>query len=208
MPAKLLYVTQSSTLVAGMAQLWQAQPCASTLGQDIRVVFKTYEDIHRDHTKKKTTLVDETQFTTWLASYRESFKQQIKSASNQQRPTNKKHVPHSEPEFFKKSELFYQEFRIIAAYTNKEDYLTLGQRQSLFNEEAAKTWLHTAFLAYLQHLSKNQQQDPALCPLEQQEQYDLIVTDEAQDLSHLQLKALFALAKAGRIAFLLIVIKV
>ena len=91
----------------------------------------------------------------------------------------------------------YQEFRICSAF-EKESYHALGQRQSSIpiDERAA---FYDLYLGYLRHLGDKI--DPSFHPLAEQALYDLIVVDEAQNLSLQQLVSLSRLSRGHQIVY-------
>lgn len=97
------------------------------------------------------------------------------------------------------AEELYEEFRILSGsdlnlYTSTEG---LGQKQTRFQKPDDRKKIAVLYKIWLSHLtSKNIKLGDFYSPTENEiQQYDLVVLDEAQDFSHLQLKNLTAFAK-------------
>jgi len=93
----------------------------------------------------------------------------------------------------------YQELRVISGI-KKEQYLKLGRRESIFEEEYIRRALWEVYQQYASHLKKQGLTDLAFNPLTQASRYYLVAIDEAQDFSYLQLQNLIGLAEEGRVA--------
>src|SRR5215216_298855 len=186
---KILYLSNSTLLTKKMQEMW-----GHTIGDDNQVVcFKTYRELYQELCPNPKTLIDMTYFRRWIAVYIKTYK--VLSKTKPQSLTE---------DFFTQIDLLYQEFRIIAAYS-KEDYLALGQKQSLFNDNDKKAWLYEAFEKYQKHLDSIKQIDLGICDfraeLQQKVEYQYIILDEAQDLSHLQLLITLEMVQGRQICF-------
>ncbi len=91
-------------------------------------------------------------------------------------------------------DIVYEEFRICSGYETAE-YLALGERQSLVTRDQRQNIL-TMFQDYMKHKI-----DPDFLPIPKNPIYDLVLTDEAQDLSLLALNNLHGIAKDRRIVY-------
>lgn len=90
----------------------------------------------------------------------------------------------------------YEEFKGVisgngeTSYLTKEQYLNLGVKQSIYSNEE-RLQVYELFIKYLEFLSSNQLYDSNLLAFEYlaitQSKYDLVVVDEVQDLSRVQL---------------------
>ena len=90
----------------------------------------------------------------------------------------------------------YEEFKGVisgngeTSYLTKEQYLNLGVKQSIYSNEE-RLQVYELFIKYLEFLSSNQLYDSNLLAFEYlaitQPKYDLVVVDEVQDLSRVQL---------------------
>ncbi|MDP1602172.1 MAG: AAA family ATPase [Legionella sp.] len=181
-----LYVTASEGLASSMKTTWEEVPAGEGENPDC-VHFMSYKDLlkaHVDEADKK--IVDETYCRGWLENYIRHY-----------RKTPAKGSPVT-PDFLTKQQEMQEEFRIICS---SSQYMSLGGRQSLFHDKSEKIWLETAFQAYMKHLQTSNLIDPPFYPLEIGAFYDVIVVDEAQDLSQLQLDLLAKMAKDRQIAF-------
>ncbi len=94
----------------------------------------------------------------------------------------------------------YEELRICSGY-DETAYLALGQRQSLVDshERAA---MYACYQRYMEYQS-TQGYDPGFYPLRGEPMYDLVVVDEAQDLSHGANQNLRHLARGSSIVYCL-----
>ena len=99
----------------------------------------------------------------------------------------------------------YEEFRgtltgndTSKAYLAREEYLTLGIKQSLFNLEI-RGQVYDLFVKYLDYLKKNQNYDPNIAAYEilplTEAKYDYLIIDEVQDLTNIQIKFLLTTLK-------------
>jgi superfamily I DNA/RNA helicase len=99
----------------------------------------------------------------------------------------------------------YEEFRgtltgndITKAYLSKEDYLSLGVKQSLF-DLSVREQIYDLFLKYLDYLKKNQNYDPNIVAYNTLPsvvaKYDYLIIDEVQDLTNIQIKLLLSALK-------------
>ena len=95
-------------------------------------------------------------------------------------------------------ELIWRELRIRSGYDTPRQYLELGHRQSLIepSERPIINELYERYLAQLEHESTSLSSSSRTLP------YSLAVVDEAQDLSHAQLKNLY-LGSRAQIIYLL-----
>ncbi|ASQ45295.1 DNA/RNA helicase domain-containing protein [Legionella clemsonensis] len=182
--APILYVTQSEPLKKLLETAWKELPAAQNLPPN-SVQFCTYIELLNKLNVAQET-VGEPYFQTWFKQYNAKQKHRKKTITGYE-------------VFLKQAPLLYRELRILTAYT-PEDYLKLGERQSLIYGANEKQWMLEIAKAYLLHLKETKRLDPALYPLQMNPAYSLIVVDEAQDLSHYQLKNLRDLAKECQLA--------
>jgi len=90
----------------------------------------------------------------------------------------------------------YEEFKGVisgngeSSYLTREQYLNLGIKQSIYSNEE-RPQVYDLFIKYLEFLSTNQLYDSNLLAFEYRSictaKYDLVVVDEVQDLSRVQL---------------------
>jgi hypothetical protein len=190
----ILYVTESEKLAVSMYQAWQALPIAQGLDSK-SVLFKSYEQLIKElapNTADKM-FVGKEHCMYWLTTY---IKETIKPHSKSKNKGN-----NFDNSFFTDKNRMYQEFRIISGCDDLEEYLSLGQRQSLFQGAHEKKWLFLAFNNYLKALEGHQSVHAPFYRLNRTDQFKRIVVDEAQDLSHLQLKTLSSLACNRQICY-------
>lgn len=131
-----------------------------------------------------------------IIAYNELFpdlKDNGKSVFENWYPTFNKTIPHATVDGL------YEEFRILSGY-DLNQYTSpegLGQKQNQFQQQEDRKKIVVLYKLWLSHLtSKNIQLCDFYSPMDNEiQQYDLVVLDEAQDFSHLQLKNLTAFAK-------------
>ena len=177
----LLYVCESSKLVDTMLRVWKEHPLANAVPEEI-IQFKTYEQLLGDQgllnakmvggEPRRKTIVGRADFDDWYKRYAQTQRKQATVLAK--------------PAVDIAPETVYQEFRICSAYRDNIIYYGLGKRQSLLLGEQ-RPWLHKAYLDYLGDCEGRDCINPAFCDLPWREQFDLVVVDEAQDLSNLQL---------------------
>jgi ankyrin repeat protein len=97
----------------------------------------------------------------------------------------------------------YEEFRIISGYDLK-DYTSadgIGQKQSRFAEQKQRQQIATLYKLWLTYLKKeNLKVSDFYQPTENElKKYDLVILDEAQDFSHLQLRNLAGMTKENQL---------
>lgn len=174
MPLRLLYITQSEKLAAAMQKEWEAMQELDPQLKNHKVSFKTPEQIHQDKPPAKEA------FKTWLNAY----------------VATQKRLHKKQCKWAKNIASVHQEFRVISGYSDLNSYNEgAGRVYSLYQDNAARTELFHAYQEYCKG-------DTDLCfrPIED-DPYDLIIADEAQDLSRIQLKSLYALAQNKQIVY-------
>lgn len=182
--APVLYLTQSEPLKKMLEAAWHELPVAQNLPPN-SVQFCTYLELLNKLNIEQET-VGETYFQTWFKQYCAKQKQRKKTVAGYEA-------------FLKQASLLYRELRILTAY-KPEDYLKLGERQTLIYDANERQWMLDIAQAYLLHLKETKRLDPALYQLPINPTYSHIIVDEAQDLSHCQLKNLRDLAKECQLA--------
>lgn len=115
-------------------------------------------------------------FNSWLETYRK--KPAVKSNS-------------LTPELTACPEEIFYEFRVVSGYT-KEDYFKLGARQA--SDSSKREWLWTAYQNYLQSLKDSKLRFAAHLPISEQFPADLLIIDEFQGYSFLQIQSLLILS--------------
>ena len=175
-PRVFLYVAESPLLVRELEDAWRELPIAQDL-DNITVRFMTEEALHLMHSNLDgLTAVGQANFHAWFLTHKARI-----------------------DGFDLSEDVTYQEFRICSAYS-LEDYSALGRQQSSLEKGPLREKLYQAYLAYQKHLLKTRAFHPAFHPIDVAERYHLIVVDESQDLSHLQLKNIAGLAINRQIA--------
>ena len=210
---KILYVTRSLPLAATMQKIWKDLP-QSTLFPAETVQFKTYMMIAKsDPAMQGKNIVNEREpsddvaqlnsshqlddFNQWISTYIKHQKDEIKAQQKNVKNKNAKNTLPSE-EFFNKENYYfiYLAFRILSYTTGGE-----GKKSLPFTKDEELKWAEKALNAYRLYLEKNNKVDLSFLQLTALPTYDLIVVDEAQDFSHLQLILLSNMAKDGKICF-------
>ncbi len=182
----VLYLTQSETLVETMQTLWRQLPVPQH-----KVSFLTYEKLLAQLSDEAGhTFVHADDFHAWLKKYITRYKKIAKTDQS---------IPVC-PDFLNTPDRMYQEMRILSAF-ELDDYQALGKHQSLYQNNTERQWLWNAYQSYTGYLSANHLINPSFQAIKNIAQYAFIVVDEAQDLSHLQLKSLFELAAGHAICY-------
>ncbi|WP_133140916.1 UvrD-helicase domain-containing protein, partial [Legionella genomosp. 1] len=205
---KILYVTQSPELVKAMQAIWDSLSLPDRLKN--RVEFKAYETVAREQRAAEFEgkgLASESDFEQWLKGYvakcRDRLKPAAAAAGKKGKGKKKKAELPDEASaqldrFLKEGHELHQEFRLLSGYL-PEGYLGLGAQNSLYAHQDDRQWILAAYENYLNYLK-----DESLVALDflkftQRDQYDLVLGDEAQDLSGLELENLLLLAKEGQL---------
>ena len=102
------------------------------------------------------------------------------------------------------TERLYREFRICSGFAQKEAYVGVGKRQSDVSEKERNS-VYDCYSSYISFLETQGKIDPLFYPMPtgQEGAYDLIVADEAQNLSLGQLSSLFKLSNQGQVLYCL-----
>ncbi len=173
---KVLYVTQSHFLANKIREEWES--CTEYNPALANVL--AYSDLQPDLTENGQEL-----FQTWFCEF---LQKRVKDKDKKAKYENK-------------AALVYEEFRILSGYS-KEDYINgVGQKQCLFADPEERKWLYIVYSLW-------RKEYPLVSDFyefgqERQGEYDQVIVDESQDLSHIQLKNLLKLAKHGSIVYCL-----
>ncbi len=186
---RILYVSQSVGLVQQVEHAWRRLPVAQDTAH-VDVQFKTYQDMLAEFPElHDKTFVDQSDVDEWYNTYTERQKAVYKAKGLK------------EAAFFDLNrEDVYQEFRLCAAYS-REEYCNLGERQATLPKGNLREVLYKAFEAYQRSLDERHCVNPPFYAIAMRDGYDLVIVDESQDFSHLQLKNLAQLAKHQHIAY-------
>ncbi len=184
--APVLYVSQSKPLVDSMHRSWMDLPLSGERAK--AVLFLTYEkllcrELSEDTTSEPLQIIGRGEFGTWYLDYIAKKGKVTKAAGT--------------PVAFPDEESAYQEFRIVSGCSH-EDYLSLGQRESLVSPEE-REMTYAIYQAYLAHLKAAGLIQPAFHSFTPKNQYSMVVVDEAQDFSHWQLIQLGRLAPGAAV---------
>ncbi len=175
---RVIYLTRSVRLARKMESDWVLQGGYEQSNYN-KVSFMTYEELldeelwTADNPDRQKALIGKDGFGQW-------WEQRCQQHSNKR---------------WKKEPLdkIYQEFRLISGYTQKQ-YLELGKRQSLYNEQEDRAALYRAYNAYQAELERTNKIDTNFYTPPGEKKYRFIV-DEARDLSNGQLRNLTRLSK-------------
>ncbi len=188
--APIVYVSQSKALVDSMHRSWMELPLSGERAEG--VLFLTYDELLHRELREDTTspllkFVGRPEFTSWYQFVTTGRKRETKA--KQQDFT------------FLDEESAYQEFRILSGCSSQKDYLSLGKRESLLSPEdpREKEMTYAIYQAYLKHLKDVGQIQPAFHSFTPKNHYSMVVVDEAQDFSHLQLIQLGRLAHGSAV---------
>jgi hypothetical protein len=182
----LVYIAKSNYLVDEQKDFYNNSPSSSLDGeQNKQVEFLTYAEFLNKQTGKN--LVNNQHDN--LVEFGEFFQQWFNNLANRERP---KFDPR----------LLYQEFRIIAGCGDQKEYERLGAEQSQL-EYADKQLAFKLFNKYKKHVMQQEKLDLAFYDFggNALKKWDLIVVDESQDLSLLQLKQIYQATKDNKVVF-------
>ncbi|MBA2650486.1 MAG: hypothetical protein H0U75_13010 [Legionella sp.] len=198
-PLKLLFVAQSSILVKEMAEKFRNHPLIQDLKQNeyARVAFNTPAQLcgipdeppeTKDELKSISRTLSATERTayvkTWLQEYRRKLKNRDKAKNGL--------IARLKNDILKDADCVYEEFRIIAPFYSthqKNEYMKLGFKQSGITDLETRDILYAAFEAYVKSNSHSEYDIALVLPPEwEAEEFHMVVVDEAQDLSPLQLR--------------------
>jgi ankyrin repeat protein len=171
----VVFVCFSESLANIIRGLWEQQPAYQFVGST-RVIFRSYETLIKELTPELngfTKVIDEETYA-WVSS-------KIKNTNHLE----------------KKS--LIEEFQILSPY-NLEEYKGLGERQCLYHNSDVKEEIFELYQQYKIWLSEIGKYDIRFAGTGQTEKYDLVVVDEAQDLSPSALMQLYTLAN-GNISY-------
>lgn len=168
----VVYVSFSEALAKTMEGYWNQLPLSEELGST-QVQFIGY------NTLLKTTCEE-------LGDSEQVTEQEVHQWLREKKVPNPKSV--------------IEEFQILSPHT-KEEYLALGARQCLYHTREEKENIWKLFGEYKAWLREQNKYDIRFMSMNRQGIYDLMVVDEAQDLSPLALLCLFNLAKEGQISY-------
>lgn len=173
----VIYVTQSQALCESMEKNWLALALSEQLPQG-KIKFLSYQALAN---------VEEQVGIQEFESY---FSAKISEAV--------RHGTLANPRLPNDVRLIYQEMRIISGYSKEERevYLQSGEDQSLIDKKHTqeREWLFDIYFKYVDTLKISGKIDLGLCDPEFKSQDAVLIIDEAQDFSHLQLKLLLNLA--------------
>ncbi|MBA2651909.1 MAG: hypothetical protein H0U73_06570, partial [Tatlockia sp.] len=187
----ILYVTESEQLANHVRLVWQSLPIAQELNAN-DVQFKSYEQLIKELEPRTANMnfVGKDNCLEWLDGYIKLDKKLAKVKGNALCD-----------EFYADINQMYQEFRIISGCQSFDEYKKLGQKNSLFANEKEQEWLYTAYTDYQKKLEDSSSIHAPFYNLSKHNLYKRIVVDEAQDFSHLQLRALGELACDKQICY-------
>lgn len=168
---RIIYLSANPALVSEMEENWRALP-PSADAKPNRVQFLTIDELmlELDSDIGNKRLVNEEDFYEWYLSV-----------------YNKSKTKDPQSDLLKDPSLVYQELRIACAFKAQE-YQTLGLKQTLSKKSNSQARIATILMAYQSYLKANQRIDLAFYEARIRRLCDMLVIDEAQDLSRLQLK--------------------
>ncbi|MGD9591546.1 MAG: leucine-rich repeat domain-containing protein [Candidatus Berkiella sp.] len=131
--------------------------------------------------------------------YHQFLKEYLDGLNNKEVKNKKKFIEDN-------ASLVYQEFRTISGYdngkyTSKEG---IGKKQCLFDDANHRKWIQACYDKWKKYIQDNNLTLSEFCKLALENgTYDLVIIDEAQDFSHLQLRCLLQLAKNQQLVYFL-----
>lgn len=194
----LLYVAESKELVENMQKMWDEQVASGDVADYHQIKFMTYEEMLNevDPDYASAEKVGRSHFEEWFAINRADLIRDYTLLNKHSLALN---------ELVKETEKLYQEFRIISAHATGEDpgekYYNLGKKQSLYTDKEEKKFIFHLYQKYQKNFSQKII-NPAFHEIEKlNEKYDVIIVDESQDLSYLQLEQLLKLSIDKQIVY-------
>ncbi|MDX2346244.1 MAG: hypothetical protein QNK11_05175, partial [Legionella sp.] len=200
---RVLYLTHSENLVDTIKTAWESTPeCISAQDAGHEVNFYSYADlVSWDSGLSKENFKGKAAYLNWYKTYIKKEKDIRKNS-----PKNTSEAS-AEESFIPSPDKLYQEFRICSGYTAEAYHALSGIRQSLFVSQSQfvnqshRAWVLEAFLSYQTTIGDNI--NPDFYVMKEENIFDLVIYDEAQDGSYNQLKAADQLAKASAVIFCL-----
>ena len=207
---RVLYITQSEALTEHMKLEWEKIKEINSLDtQDYEVEFKTpqqlFDELHANSSADKPpALVGQNEFITWFSPFTEKELGVLKTARQSVR--SKKNQESAEEILIRRlakcPEHAYQEFRTLCGYQSFEEYNdSVGSKHSLFATVEERRWLWSIYQKYADHLTLNKKIDLFFNEIALQKHYDLVLADEAQDLSRKQLRSLSDMTPSAQIVY-------
>jgi len=173
----ILYVTHSPYLVEHSRTLYYGQYYRN---EQQNIDFLSFKELLETIKIPKGQPLDYAQFKPWFARHQQALK-------------------------LDQAYQVFEEFRgvltgseVSTAYLSQSDYLNLGIRQTIFNDQE-RPRVYNAFQRYLSYLKESGYYDPNLLAYEYmrilQAKYDCIVLDEVQDFTNIQIQLLLKLCR-------------
>lgn len=178
---RILYVTQSASLVSKIKKDWERLCVLESLIS--KVDFCSTAELVKNKEDRK--LVDKTDFETWFRSIDNSTKQNILEYASCQ------------PAILDRASDIYQELKILSAIASLDDYLALGREQVIFGEATERVFTYQIYRKYLQYLAIQRQYDLVFSELDSQQKYRCVLVDEAQQLSMANILDLVNMSEKG-----------
>jgi len=187
---KVLLVTRSNKLTRDFIKFWNENP--SNLGEESRVEILTYNQLAAKYLKPGQDLVQDGRrvFEVWFEGYK----------------TNKSTKIDQEQDERLTSQAVWQEFRTCSGFNSADEYKKAGAKQTMFTGTDDRDWIIKAYDIWQQHCDDYQVQIAEFMEFGNQaenKKYDIVLVDEAQDLSGASLSNLMQLANNKQIAYCL-----
>lgn len=187
---RVCYMTQNEHLLAQMRSAWMDQTRINPVEGFIEVSFLSYNQWIRKQCDPSIHLAGFDDFKTW---YEETLSNKLKINF----PTLS-------------ADAVYKELRVRSGCESNDEYMALGARQSSTgNEEGLRAYINFLYENYRTYLeNKIRKPDPSLYPIvnihtptRDEDFYEMIIVDEAQDCSRLQLRTIAAFARDNKVLF-------
>lgn len=179
---KVLYLSSREYLVNRMKANWQDSPQGHLAPEGV-VEFKTWNQLLQDFALPITAenTVGKEEFLAWYANY-----VRVNAHKNP--------LPAISPD------IIHEERRLLSGYS-KARYPQLGERQESLVLKKDRPRVIQVDRDYEAYREVNGLIEPDLTNIPARDHYNLIVVDEAQNMSRITLRCLFLLARNARIIF-------
>jgi ankyrin repeat protein len=206
---RLLILTQSENLSNALHKEWIMLCEYEGLDmQAFEVHFKTPKQLFKEHCAQTGTplpqLVTQAHFQKWFTKHTDTELNLIKQSFTPQKKKQQQLSPEEQfiADFAKHPKNVYEEFCVMTGYQSFEEYNTaVGGKHSLFTDPKQRDWIWCTYQRYQKLLGENNEVDLFFHPLLVKKRYNLVILDETQDLSRIQLRSAVNIVKQFKLIF-------